>query len=119
MFKKLFGMVKQEYAPLTDDEMALVSAVPAKYNKALSGSRNACYLLSIHFSQKNTEGAYLWATIALLAGHREAANWMSVLDRQVPRERRFYLETVARKWYNLHKEDFTRTKMAAGSSENW
>ena len=121
IFKKLFGMYKQEFAPLTEDEIAFVEspdALPEKsgglgtpeetHKEALSGSRIACARLSLDYHPKDPGHSYLWAAIALLAGDRKIVSWMRTLDHEVPRDRRWYLVTIARKWYNLRKEDFAR-----------
>lgn len=117
MFKKLFSMVRQEYAPLTDDEIAYVNSNPAEHmkedhDKALAGGRTACYRLAFEYGYSDPLRGYLWATVALLAGSPNALELMRILDHTVPRDQRFYIETIARKWYNLHKDNFAATKAA-------
>jgi hypothetical protein len=128
MFKAFSSMMKLEKAPITPDEIAYVeTAVPtgdpkdvAEHARALSGSREACYGLSLAYFQVDPERAYMWATMALLAGHLEANGWMKRLEGSVSRQARYQLEIIARKWFLLHKADFVREKAArAEAMKGW
>lgn len=118
MFKVFRDMMKHEKATLTPEEIAYVetpATVPTDTQRndhadALAGSRAACYGLSLEYMTLDREKAYLWATVALLAGHPEANGWMNTLKQGLSRNQTYLLEVLARKWYQIHKADFARTK---------
>ena len=128
MFKKLFKRFEQEFAPITSEENAFfvdVTDLPSDKSTlnplsgqpwdfaqdALAGSMLACQQLALTYAlNDNREKAYLWATVALLAGHPDASELMRDLSPTAKRSRRFYLETCARKWYTDRKHVFEARK---------
>jgi len=117
VFKQLFGMIRQEYSPLSPEEIEVIDNgldLPEDkrpdHKSALGGSRLFCYTVSLAYADVNPMKAYFWATVALLAGERDAGSWLRSLDRRLLQDQRFYLETIARKWYLAHKDDFEARK---------